>query len=90
MERQAAATIPRNEGLFREPTLINNVETYANIPPIIRNGGEWYARIGSERVKGPKCSPSRDAWHNTGLVEVPMGITLREMVFEIGGGIPGR
>jgi bidirectional [NiFe] hydrogenase diaphorase subunit len=79
---------PAQEGLFREPTLINNVETFANIPPIIRNGGEWYAKIGSEKSKGTKVFALAGRVENTGLVEVPMGITLREIVFEVGGGIP--
>jgi bidirectional [NiFe] hydrogenase diaphorase subunit len=77
------------EGLFAEPTLINNVETYANVAPIIRNGGEWYSRIGTEKSKGTKVFALAGRVQNTGLVEVPMGITLREMVFDIGGGIPG-
>jgi len=79
---------PAMEGLLGEPTLINNVETYANVPPIIRNGGEWYASIGTEKSKGTKVFALAGRVQNTGLVEVPMGITLREMVFEIGGGIP--
>jgi bidirectional [NiFe] hydrogenase diaphorase subunit len=80
---------PAQEGLFGEPTLINNVETYANIPPIIRSGGEWYAQIGTEKSKGTKVFALAGSVMNTGLVEVPMGITLREIVFDIGGGIPG-
>lgn len=79
---------PAQAGLFGEPTLINNVETYANVPPIIRNGGDWYAEIGSEKSKGTKVFALAGRVMNTGLVEVPMGITLREIVFEIGGGIP--
>jgi bidirectional [NiFe] hydrogenase diaphorase subunit len=79
---------PAQEGLLGEPTLINNVETFANIPPIIRNGGEWYASIGTEKSKGTKVFALAGSVQNTGLVEVPMGISLREMVFEIGGGIP--
>jgi len=79
---------PAQEGLFGEPTLINNVETFANIPPIIRNGGDWYAKIGTEKSKGAKVFALAGRIRNTGLVEVPMGITLREIVFEIGGGIP--
>lgn len=79
---------PAMEGLFGEPTLINNVETFANIAPIIRNGGEWYAQIGTEKSKGTKVFALAGRVQNTGLVEVPMGISLREMVFEIGGGIP--
>ena len=79
---------PAMEGLLGEPTLINNVETFANVPPIIRNGGDWYAQIGTETSKGTKVFALAGRVQNTGLVEVPMGITLREMVFEIGGGIP--
>jgi bidirectional [NiFe] hydrogenase diaphorase subunit len=79
---------PAQEGLFGEPTLINNVETFANIPTIIRNGGEWYAKIGTEKSKGTKVFALAGRVINTGLVEVPMGITLREIVFDIGGGIP--
>lgn len=79
---------PAQEGLFGEPTLINNVETYANVPPIIRNGGEWYAKIGTEKSKGTKVFALAGRVENTGLVEVPMGITLREVVYDIGGGIP--
>lgn len=79
---------PAQQGLFGEPTLINNVETYANVPVIIRNGGDWYAQIGTEKSKGTKVFALAGRIRNTGLVEVPMGITLREIVFEIGGGIP--
>src|SRR5208282_3354931 len=79
---------PAQEGLFGEPTLINNVETYANIPPIIRNGGDWYAKIGTEKSKGTKVFALAGRVANTGLVEVPMGVSLREIVFDIGGGVP--
>jgi len=79
---------PAMEGLLGQPTLINNVETLANIPPIIRKGGDWYAQTGTEKSKGTKVFALAGRVQNTGLVEVPMGITLREMVFEIGGGIP--
>src|ERR1700756_4989633 len=79
---------PAMEGLFGQPTLINNVETYANIAPIIRNGGEWYSQIGTEKSKGTKVFALAGRVENTGLVEVPMGISLREIVFDIGGGIP--
>jgi bidirectional [NiFe] hydrogenase diaphorase subunit len=79
---------PAQEGLFGAPTLINNVETFANIPPIIRNGGDWYAQIGTEKSKGTKVFALAGRIMNTGLVEVPMGITLREIVFDVGGGIP--
>jgi len=79
---------PAMEGLLGQPTLINNVETYANIAPILRRGGEWYAQIGTEKSKGTKVFALAGRVANTGLVEVPMGVTLREMVYEIGGGIP--
>ncbi|MCM1043733.1 MAG: NADH-quinone oxidoreductase subunit NuoF [Corallococcus sp.] len=79
---------PANEGLFKKPTLLNNVETYANIPQIILNGAEWFASMGTEKSKGTKVFALGGKIHNTGLVEVPMGTTLREIVYEIGGGIP--
>ncbi|MFA6563924.1 MAG: NADH-quinone oxidoreductase subunit NuoF [Verrucomicrobiia bacterium] len=79
---------PAERGLWDCPTLINNVETFANIPPIIRNGGEWFAGIGTEKGKGTKVFALAGAVKNTGLIEVPMGISLREIIFEIGGGIP--
>jgi bidirectional [NiFe] hydrogenase diaphorase subunit len=79
---------PAMEGLLGQPTLINNVETYANIPSIIRHGGAWYAGIGTEKSKGTKVFSLTGQIRHTGVVEVPMGITLREMVYEIGGGIP--
>jgi bidirectional [NiFe] hydrogenase diaphorase subunit len=70
------------------PTLINNVETFANVPPIVRNGGNWFAAIGTAKSKGTKVFALAGRVNNTGLIEVPMGITLREVVFDIGGGIP--
>jgi bidirectional [NiFe] hydrogenase diaphorase subunit len=79
---------PAMEGLLGQPTLINNVETLASVPTILRNGGDWYAQIGTEKSKGTKVFALAGRVRNTGLVEVPMGITLREMVFDIGGGIP--
>jgi bidirectional [NiFe] hydrogenase diaphorase subunit len=79
---------PSQEGLWGEPTLINNVETFANIPPIMRNGGDWFARIGTEKSKGTKVFALAGRVANTGLIEVPMGITLRDIIYEIGGGIP--
>jgi len=80
---------PAQSGLWGKPTLINNVESFANIAPIIRNGGAWYAGIGTEKSKGTKVFALTGSIVNTGLIEVPMGITLREIVYEIGGGIPG-
>jgi NADH:ubiquinone oxidoreductase subunit F (NADH-binding) len=79
---------PAVSGLDGKPTLINNVETYANVPPIIRKGGEWFASIGAEKSKGTKVFALTGKIVNTGLVEVPMGITLREIIFDIGGGVP--
>jgi NADH:ubiquinone oxidoreductase subunit F (NADH-binding) len=69
--------------------VINNVETMANIPSIINNGAQWYASFGTEKSKGTKVFALAGHLRNTGLIEVPMGITLREIVFDIGGGIPG-
>jgi bidirectional [NiFe] hydrogenase diaphorase subunit len=80
---------PAQQGLWGAPTLINNVETYANIAPIIRNGGQWYAAIGTEKSKGTKVFALAGRVENTGLIEVPMGITLRDIIFKLGGGIPG-
>ncbi|HMB06728.1 MAG TPA: NADH-quinone oxidoreductase subunit NuoF [Isosphaeraceae bacterium] len=79
---------PAEHGLWGYPTLINNVETFANIPPIIRNGAAWFAGIGTETSKGTKVFALSGKIKNTGLVEVPMGTTLREIVEEIGGGPP--
>jgi bidirectional [NiFe] hydrogenase diaphorase subunit len=79
---------PAQEGLWECPTLINNVETFANVPPILRNGGDWFAGIGTEKSKGTKVFALAGRVHNTGLIEVPMGITLREIIYDIGGGIP--
>ena len=78
---------PAQSGLWGKPTNINNVETYANIPPIIINGADWYSSMGTETSKGTKIFSLTGKINNTGLVEVPMGTTLREVVFDIGGGI---
>ncbi len=80
---------PASSGLWGKPTLINNVETYANIAPIVRNGGKWFHDMGSERSKGTKVFALTGKIANTGLVEVPMGIKLREIIEDIGGGVPG-
>ena len=80
---------PANCGLWQKPTLINNVETYANITKIILNGAKWYSSIGTEKSTGTKVFALGGNVVNVGLVEVPMGTTLREIVFDIGGGIPG-
>jgi bidirectional [NiFe] hydrogenase diaphorase subunit len=79
---------PAEWGLWGEPTLINNVETLANVPPIIRHGGAWFASIGSETSKGTKVFALAGRINHTGLIEVPMGTPLREIVEDIGGGIP--
>lgn len=79
---------PAQKGLFGKPTILNNVETYANIPQIILNGPEWFAAMGTEKSKGTKVFALGGKIHNTGLVEIPMGTTLRTVIEEIGGGIP--
>ncbi|MDR0665709.1 MAG: SLBB domain-containing protein [Helicobacteraceae bacterium] len=78
-----------DRGFNGQPTVLNNVETYANIPPILRNGGEWFAGFGTEKSKGSKVFALTGQVKHTGLVEVPMGMTLRELVFDVGGGIEG-
>ena len=80
---------PAVSGLWGKPTLLNNVETYANIAPILRHGSQWFASMGSERSKGTKVFALTGKIANTGLVEVPMGIKLREIIEVIGGGVPG-
>jgi bidirectional [NiFe] hydrogenase diaphorase subunit len=79
---------PAAAGLWGRPTLINNVETFANIAPILRKGGEWFSSIGTAKSKGTKVFALAGRVANTGLIEVPMGITLREIIYDIGGGIP--
>lgn len=78
---------PAQSGLWGKPTNINNVETWANIPHILRHGAQWYAQFGTEKSKGTKIFALTGKVKNTGLVEVPMGMTLREIIFDIGGGI---
>jgi NADH-quinone oxidoreductase subunit F len=80
---------PANKGLFGRPTLINNVETLANVPVIMLNGAEWFSSMGTETSKGTKTFALTGEVNNTGLIEVPMGTTLRQIVFDIGGGIRG-
>ena len=80
---------PANKGLFGRPTLINNVETLANVPLIILNGADWFAQMGCETSKGTKTFALTGEVNNTGLIEVPMGTTLRQIIFDIGGGIRG-
>ncbi|HBP37508.1 MAG TPA: hydrogenase, partial [Clostridiales bacterium] len=79
---------PSEKGLFDKPTVINNVETFGNIAPIILRGSEWFSSIGTEKSKGTKVFALAGDVNNTGIVEVPMGITLGEIIFDIGGGIP--
>ena len=80
---------PANKGLFGRPTLINNVETLANVPVIMRKGADWFAQMGTEKSKGTKTFALTGEVNNTGLIEVPMGTTLRQIIFDIGGGIRG-
>ncbi len=77
------------QGLFGKPTVLNNVETYANVPMIILNGSDWYHSIGTEKSPGTKAFAVTGSINNTGLIEVPMGTTLREIIYDIGGGIKG-
>ncbi len=79
---------PAMSGLWNCPTLINNVETFANIAPILRKGGEWFASMGTEKSKGTKVFALAGRVNNTGLIEVPMGMKLRDIIFDLGGGIP--
>lgn len=87
-EPRTRPPFPAVKGLFDKPTLLNNVETYANIPVIINKGPEWFNTIGTEKSKGTKVFAVGGKIHNTGLVEIPMGTTLREVIYDIGGGIP--
>jgi len=79
---------PAQSGLWGMPTLINNVETFANVPAVLKRGGAWLASIGTEKSKGTKVFALAGKIQNTGLIEVPMGLSLREIIFDIGGGIP--
>ncbi len=79
---------PVQKGLWKKPTVINNVETWANVPQIIEKGGKWFSSIGTETSKGTKIFSLVGKINNTGLVEVPMGITIKDIIYEIGGGIP--
>ncbi|MEG0156123.1 MAG: NADH-ubiquinone oxidoreductase-F iron-sulfur binding region domain-containing protein, partial [Anaerovoracaceae bacterium] len=79
---------PAVKGLFGQPTILNNVETYANIPVILLKGADWFSKIGTEKSKGTKVFAVGGKINNTGLVEVPMGTTLRQIIYDIGGGIP--
>jgi len=79
---------PAQKGLWRKPTNINNVETWANIPLIISKGAKWFSKVGTDKSKGTKIFSLVGKINNTGLVEVPMGVSLKELIYEIGGGIP--
>ena len=81
---------PAHKGLWEKPTILNNVETYANVPQIILNGGDWYASVGTETSKGTKVFALSGDVNNIGLVEVPMGTPLRTIVYDIGGGVPKK
>jgi NADH-quinone oxidoreductase subunit F/NAD(P)H dehydrogenase (quinone)/NADP-reducing hydrogenase subunit HndC len=81
---------PAYKGLWRKPTILNNVETYANVPPILLHGGSWYSELGTEKSKGTKVFALTGAVNNIGLVEVPMGTSLRSIIYDIGGGIKGK
>ena len=87
-EPKTKPPFPANKGLFGQPTIINNVETLANIPQIILKGAEWFASMGTEGSKGTKVFAPGGKINNTGLVEVPLGTTLRQIIYDIGGGIP--
>ena len=87
-EPRCRPPFPAEKGLFQRPTVLNNVETYANIPQIILKGADWFASMGTEKSKGTKVFALGGKINNTGLVEIPMGTTLREIVYEIGGVIP--
>jgi len=86
---RAKPPFPANKGLWGKPTIINNVETLANLPPIINKGAEWFASIGSEKSKGTKVIALTGKIRNTGLIEIPMGMPLNDIIFKIGGGIEG-
>jgi NADH-quinone oxidoreductase subunit F/NAD(P)H dehydrogenase (quinone)/NADP-reducing hydrogenase subunit HndC len=81
---------PAHKGLWEKPTILNNVETLANVPQIILNGGDWYASVGTETSKGTKVFALSGDVNNIGLVEVPMGTSLRKMIYDIGGGVPKK
>ncbi|SHJ85301.1 NAD(P)-dependent iron-only hydrogenase diaphorase component flavoprotein [Anaerobranca californiensis DSM 14826] len=89
-EPNAKPPFPAESGLYDKPTCVNNVETFANIPPIILKGASWYSSIGTEKSKGTKVFALAGKVNNVGLVEVPMGITLREIIYDVGGGIRGN
>jgi len=81
---------PAHQGLWKKPSILNNVETFASIPQVILNGSEWYSAVGTEKSKGTKVFALSGDVNNIGLVEVPMGVSLRRIIFDIGGGIPNK
>jgi NADP-reducing hydrogenase subunit HndC len=87
-EPRTRPPFPAVKGLWEKPTILNNVETYANIPVILLKGADWFSSIGTEKSKGTKVFAVGGKINNTGLVEIPMGTTLREVIYDIGGGIP--
>jgi len=87
-EPRTRPPFPAVKGLWEKPTILNNVETYANIPVILLKGADWFRSIGTEKSKGTKVFAVGGKINNTGLVEIPMGMTLREVIYDIGGGIP--
>lgn len=87
-EPQPKPPFPAVSGLWKKPTLLNNVETYANIPVILNRGADWFTKIGTDKSKGTKVFAVGGKINNTGLVEIPIGTTLREVIYDIGGGIP--
>lgn len=86
---RAKPPFPANKGLWGKPTIINNVETFANIPPILLKGADWFASIGSENSKGTKVIALTGKIRNTGLIEIPMGMPLKDIIYKVGGGIEG-
>ena len=86
---RAKPPFPANKGLWGKPTIINNVETFANLPPILNKGAEWYSSIGTEKSTGTKVIALTGKIRNTGLIEIPMGMPLKDIIFNIGGGIEG-
>ncbi len=87
---RAKPPFPANKGLWGKPTIINNVETFANLPQIINKGAAWYASVGSEKSKGTKVIALTGKIRNTGLIEIPMGMPLKDIIYKVGGGIEGN
>ena len=87
-ENPASAPLPGPRGLWGKPSLLNNVKTWATVPQIINKGSAWFSKIGTAGSKGTMVFSLVGKINNSGLVEIPLGVTLREMIYEIGGGIP--